>query len=837
MRLRNSSSPLTTRSPTLEDSDANSQDMEHRHNSHPAKEDPAADPFVFPSPTPKASSISPLPMQRTDADVISPTSQQHVIREPATYTNSSYRYRPYQHNAGLDRSSELYSHSSSHQHPPRASHYQQLQPHSLEQQGYPYSMQHHINPQETQTYDSSLRSRQRRTHACVNCHNKKLKCDGGGPKCRNCTRMDIDCKWVPTKKRGPKPKGKKPAVAEMADTFEPTSASPSTGKSSDASQPFGMEQHIDQSAPAEPDMVNETTSLSKSEMPNNMTANFTRLLEHANDIGGFVNPLADKTSVSVSDESQEDVLRRFFSDELLEETRETVMYYFDYFYGICPIFHPAMFVRRLVEGKVEGILLEAMRASAARIIMKKTGKVVDLEKMLNQIYTRLIIHVDRPTMDYVRTVVLMASLNGGEGNFIMYNSLTYLAVSLVTRLGWNTIDLEDPTKNALSWEEWVMTEIKRRIFWTTYQIDCYQSLLGDRPMSIGGQRIYVMSPGFDPEWDNVNIPQSSNWPVHFDPFESKESIIKDAMAIHPFVDLCNLTSIITQETMFIWDFKVSIRSASIANGLGPVAEFMHRPKDYPIKIRPTVKSLFEYAEFREVHHNLIKWRNELMRAEELKGSWKPSFSFAEFGTHEHRLHSMRIRYFCLYAYFMPLLHILHMTNRPSFFSPDVCGSKAQPKYSGSIETNVIRELMEGVFSGTLNDGLLAYDVVQESWDICVDSVYDFVAFLDKNSDIPFERYDQVMPFGLFTSITVLIRQTRVYRQKIKEASGSPGKSAHNLRGLREELLKSIRGLRRLWTLLLDLGAVWKVNGMEGLLRIMEVEEMTNAADMLSELVL
>ncbi|KAJ2387721.1 hypothetical protein GGI23_006211 [Coemansia sp. RSA 2559] len=145
--------------------------------------------------------------------------------------------------------------------------------------------------------------------------------------------------------------------------------------------------------------------------------------------------------------------------------------------------------------------------------------------------------------------------------------------------------------------------------------------------------------------------------------------------------------------------------------------------------------------------------------------------------------------------------------------------------------------MEGVFSGTLNDGLLAYDVVQESWDICVDSVYDFVAFLDKNSDIPYERYDQVMPFGLFTSITVLIRQTRVYRQKIEEASGSPGKSAHNLRGLREELLKSIRGLRRLWTLLLDLGAVWKVNGMEGLLRIMEVEEMTNAADMLSELVL
>ncbi|KAJ2571281.1 hypothetical protein IW140_001736 [Coemansia sp. RSA 1813] len=663
-----------------------------------------------------------------------------------------------------------------------------------------------------------------------------LKCEGGGAKCRNCTRMDIDCKWVPTKKRGPKPKSKRSAVAEVAATHATTSASPSAGIPA-ASQPVEKE-HADQSQSADLDSTREKLHLDKSEMPNKMPENFANLLENSFDINGFVNPLKDTNIVPTSDEPQDAVLRRFFSDEFPEETRETVMYYFDYFYNICPIFHPAMFVRRLVEGKVESILIEAMRASAARIIMQKTGKTIDLETLVNDIYKRLILNIDRPTLDFIRTVVLMASLNGGEGNFMIFNSLTYLAVSLVTRLGWNTIDLENPTKHAASWEEWVLTEIKRRIFWTIYQIDCYQSLLGDRPVSIGGQRIYVLSPGFDPAWDNINIPRSSNWPVHFDPFESKESILKNAMAIHPFVDLCNLTSIITQETMFIWDFKVSIKSASMSNGLGPVAEFMRRSDDYPIKIRPTVKSLFEYAEFREVHHNLSKWRNELTRAEELKSYWKPSFQFAEFGSHEHRLHSMRTRYFCLFAYFMPLLHILHMTNRPSFFSPDSVSSPTQPKFAGSIEHNVIRELMEGVFSGTLNDGLLAYDIVQESWDICVDSVYDYVTFLDKNSDIPFERYDQVMPFGLFTSITVLIRQTRVCRQKIEDASGgSTGKSSHTIRSLREELLKSIRALRRLWTLLLDLGAVWKVNGMEGLLRIMEVEEMTNAADMLSELAL
>ncbi|KAJ2515461.1 hypothetical protein H4217_005158 [Coemansia sp. RSA 1939] len=762
---------------------------------------------------------------------------QHVIREQPVYIDNGYRYRPYQPAPSLDRSSEFYSSSSLPQNRSHTAHYQQIQQQHLEQQGFPSIVQHHNGSAQSRPYGHPLRGRQRRTHACVNCHNKKLKCEGDGSKCRNCIRMDIECKWVPTKKRGPKPRNKRLVETAAAET-DAYSASLDSVATAAETQSLEIDIDIDnQNAPAESDLTNELLCLDKSELPNIMSESYARMLEDSSEIGVFINPLRDRSIITNSGESQERIFQRFFSDEIPEETRETVMYYFDYFYSICPIFHPAMFVRRLVEGKVESILLEAMRASAARIIMKKTGKTIDVDKLINQIYKRLILYVDRPTVDYVRTVVLMASLNGGEGNFLMYNSLTYLAVSLVTRLGWNAIDLENPEKHASSWEEWVMTEIKRRIFWTTYQIDCYQSLLSDRPMSIGGQHIYVLSPGSDAVWDNVNIPRSNNWPVHFDPFEGKETILKEAKAMHPFVDLCNLTAIITQETRFISDFKVSIRSTCMANGLGPVAEFMQKPDSFPINIRSTVKSLFEYSEFREVHHNLCRWRNELMRAEELKEYWKPSFSFTEFGCHDHRLHWIRVRYFCLYAYFMPLLHILHMTNRPSFFSPDTADPSAQPKYSGSMEHSVIRELMEGVFSGTLNDGFLAYDVVQESWDICVDSVYDYVTFLDKNTDIPYERYDQIIPFGLFTSITVLIRHTRVCRQKIEQINGSVGKSGHDLRNLREELLKSIRALRRLWSLLLDLGAVWKVNGMEALLRIMEVEEMTNAADMLSELVL
>ncbi|KAI8325342.1 hypothetical protein GQ54DRAFT_254859, partial [Martensiomyces pterosporus] len=47
--------------------------------------------------------------------------------------------------------------------------------------------------------------RQRRSKACLNCHIKKIKCEGDGANCDSCIRNGVECKWVQTKKRGPKP--------------------------------------------------------------------------------------------------------------------------------------------------------------------------------------------------------------------------------------------------------------------------------------------------------------------------------------------------------------------------------------------------------------------------------------------------------------------------------------------------------------------------------------------------------------------------------------------------------------------------------------------------------
>ncbi|KAJ1649330.1 hypothetical protein GGF38_006149, partial [Coemansia sp. RSA 25] len=65
-------------------------------------------------------------------------------------------------------------------------------------------------------------------------------------------------------------------------------------------------------------------------------------------------------------------MRRFYSDQFPAETREVVIFYFEYFYGICPIFHPATFLCRLVCGSIDALLIDVMRAKTARLITKHT---------------------------------------------------------------------------------------------------------------------------------------------------------------------------------------------------------------------------------------------------------------------------------------------------------------------------------------------------------------------------------------------------------------------------------------------------------------------------------
>ncbi|KAJ2057628.1 hypothetical protein GGI17_005525, partial [Coemansia sp. S146] len=256
-------------------------------------------------------------------------------------------------------------------------------------------------------------------------------------------------------------------------------------KPTDGSSSAPLSQQCSTQLSADDSAFPDTTSLTSSTMTTDSPRNDNDISVGASDSQADIRDRGYPSSSESSEtpkhifagsmgDTPEETMRRFYSDEVSQDTRDTIIYYLDYFYGVCPIFHPATLVRRVVDGKVDPLLIQAMRASAARVITKHTGVYVDVDKAIEDVQQKLLLGLDNPSLDYVRAVVLLASLKG--------------ASSLVTRLGWHTIDLTSD-KAELSWDDWIDTELKRRTFWVAYEIDSYLGLLTDRPMTISESRL------------------------------------------------------------------------------------------------------------------------------------------------------------------------------------------------------------------------------------------------------------------------------------------------------------------------------------------------------------
>ncbi|KAJ1817564.1 hypothetical protein LPJ75_001683 [Coemansia sp. RSA 2598] len=676
--------------------------------------------------------------------------------------------------------------------------------------------------------------RERRSKACLRCHTKKIKCEGEGSVCDGCRQAGCECKWVQMKKRGPKPKPKKgkdivrnPAPAANNDT-EAATAMVAAAAAAAVELPAGPAIH-------------------------------GLALRHT--------PASSDNDMRLSpSSSMDDVLRLFFSDRVAPDTRNAVISYFDYFYGRIPIFHPATFVRRIVMGDVDPLLVDTMKAYTARAVMRQTGSTIDVEGLTTSVRRRLLTGLDHPTIDYVRAVVLASALSGGESKFTSYNSLACLASSLVTRLGWHTLDLQleaAADSESMPWEQWVQLEIKRRTFWAVYQLDSYQSMMADRPLTIDPARIYIATPGSDHTWDDITVPQILHWPTRHNPAVARDTIVRTAALSYTFIELCNIMHIVCRMNDFLWSVKLSISARMRGSTRTPDIPFLRlppQPRPQPDRSEP-VRSLFDYAEYRSIHESLVAWRDRLVPAELIgKSTCTPLTDFTKFGSTENRRFTMRVRYFCLRCYHTAILLLLHFANRPSFFDPqqavaatkskeslrlrDASSSREHSVHSSAStptpmstpkstpaceEDSVLRSLLSAVFSEMLNDGYLAYDIVEESWDICLDEIFSMVDHLDRNSDIPIDRCDASISFCLFTSITVLIRHVKKCRNKL--AAGHGAATAE----LKRDLERSTSALRRMWTMLKDLGFIWTVKGMEHLLRSMQVEEIANAADMFSNL--
>ncbi|KAJ2475483.1 hypothetical protein EV174_005260 [Coemansia sp. RSA 2320] len=649
---------------------------------------------------------------------------------------------------------------------------------------------YHVLPQTPQTPQTPWR-RERRSKACLRCHTKKIKCEGEGAVCDGCRQAACECRWVEMKKRGPKPKPKIKAKPKSKLVVLKPSNDP---------QP-------------DPPAVSPSPPLPHVPMDTN--------------------------------DSMANVLSQFRSNDVVDsDTREAVEYFFDYFYGRMPLFHPASFVRRVVAGAVEPLLLDTMKACTARIVSQHTGRHIDVDALGCSVRRRLLAGLDRPTDDYIRAVVVAAALAGGESKFMSYNSLSCLASSLVTRLGWHTLDLAPatPTTPDVSWDRWVQLEERRRTFWAVYQLDCFHSLTADRPTTIDAARLFIAAPGADSAWDDVSVLRLTHWPTRHAHVIDTAAVASSGALSYTFVALCNLASIMARVSAFTWNVRVALAPLP-ADRASDIRFLPPPPEALPPPRRSPAQTLFDYPEFARLHDALRDWLRALVPPESMCDSAAPPIDFALFGSPASRRYAMRVRYFNLRCYATPVLLLLHLANRPSFFVVEPTSSPAPPPVSAhpspspsparsdAPEDAAIRAMLGSSFSSFLNDGLLAHDVVPHSWDICLREIDELVAHLDRNSDIPMDRCDASISFCLFIPITVLVRQIRSCRERI----ALPAIADSDASDLRAEISRRVAALRRLWTMLKDLGFIWGVARMEALLRSMQVDEIANAADLFSGL--
>ncbi|KAJ1852437.1 hypothetical protein LPJ76_005455 [Coemansia sp. RSA 638] len=689
--------------------------------------------------------------------------------------------------------------------------------------------------------------RERRSKACLRCHTKKIKCEGEGQICDGCKLAGCECKWVEMKKRGPKPKAKNQALLAENGADNNASAMPdkpvTNGASGVVSGPVVAKEAVSEATvqgnglPAVSLPVAQKTAVVSPPLPVAAAPAPVALTQKPADTeSATLAPAGGMELEEVTFESatMEQVLQRFHSDHVPADIRDAVTCYFDHLYGRTPVFHPASFVRRVAFGRVEELLIDVIKANTARLVMKRTGRHIDVAELTASVHKRLLAGLDRPTVDYVRAVLLTSSLSGSESRFTTYNSLTCLAASLVMRLGWHTLDLGRGVED-VSWEEWVQLEEKRRTFWAVYQMDSYQSLMSDRPMTIDRSRICIATPGSDSTWDDVTMPQIMHWPTRHQPDIRHEMVIRMGALSYAFIELCSLMTIVTQINDFMWEVRVNVLVHLPGREWATDVPFMKPPPPPSLDAaREPVSSLFEYAEYRRLHDSLCEWRDGLIRAEDMRCDMDSALDdISRLGSLENRRYSMRIRFFSMRCYFSAFLLILHGANRPSFFDPDrqlpkrVGKLVAAVAVSESEEDRVLRSLMSTSFSELLNDGFLAYDVVDESWEICLREIYGLMDHLDRNRDIPIDRCDGSISFCLFSSITVLVRQIRMCREQLDRGEARPG--------VRDELVRAVSTLRRMWQMLKDVGFIWGAHDMEQLLRTMQVEEIANAADLFSEL--
>ncbi|KAJ1952293.1 hypothetical protein EC988_003632 [Linderina pennispora] len=542
----------------------------------------------------------------------------------------------------------------------------------------------------------------------------------------------------------------------------------------------------------------------------------------------------------------------FFSDKVDADTREALLVFFDYIYAFLPVFHPSTFIRRVVAGDVNPLLIDIIKALSAPYIKSGAYNHIDAQQLIDNVKARILFAIETPTVDVIHAVFFLYITEMRHERATSFSALMSVAIGTIIKLGWHEIDLYK-TKKAKTWDEWVDTEIKRRTFWCIIHGDFNRSFFQGRPAMIPESVMYVRSPCADSEWIDVDFPLSPSARIERRREKSVESQSSstststqptDPTAVtgaisHSFALLCELIAVDSRIARFLYNAKAAKidPEEDLAERPFPAVDFLSPTpgsEHLVIAVSRNVEVVSEYAEFQICDQKLRSLLDRVKKPESLhEDHCRFGDPAARFGDADYAQHALRLRCLALQCNIYSAIIILHSANRRSFFTEFDRPPELLADQDGMTDPkeHALRQAFKAAFGGVWGQGLVADDTEPESWKVCVWSAHSLAGSLRRNSDIPVDRYESSSFISMVIVTSILLRQIRRCKKALKN-TGSP---AVLLSEWTRELDQSVEDVKLLWDTMLNCGPHLKMDAKAMMLKAMDIDEVTKAADELASL--
>ncbi|ORY80855.1 fungal-specific transcription factor domain-domain-containing protein [Protomyces lactucae-debilis] len=187
--------------------------------------------------------------------------------------------------------------------------------------------------------------------------------------------------------------------------------------------------------------------------------------------------------------------------EILEEAVELYMQHFNN--DIFSFFHKPTFLRSLRNNDVEPVLMLGVLTLSARfcntVVKDFENEAAACEYFCKKTLALLVPDIDKPSVTRIQALLMVGLHLWGASQ----GAAAFIYVGVAIRMA-QVLDLGSegsyPPRNKLNSTEWIVTESRRRTFWSAYLMDRFLSNGRGRPLTISNSDISIPLPA-----DNLNF--------------------------------------------------------------------------------------------------------------------------------------------------------------------------------------------------------------------------------------------------------------------------------------------------------------------------------------------